>query len=134
LSARSAEATLLDLHDRFCAGFSERRPDVVLGTVVDTSELVVVTSEEALFRGIVELRGFLERYATGPRTYSWSWDRRDTVITDTWGCLLAVGTEIASDGTEQHLTPYRMTVVGKRTDDRWALLHVHGSSPLIEPG
>jgi hypothetical protein len=125
---------LLDLHDRFCAGFSKRRPDVVLGTVVDTPELVVVTSEETLLRGFAELRGFLERYATGPLTYSWSWDRRDTVITDTWGCLLAVGTEIASNGAEPHLTPYRMTVVGKRTDDRWALLQVHGSSPHIERG
>ena len=129
MSAPSPEAVLLELHDRFCAGFSERRPDLALGTVVETSELVVITSEEAILRGIEELRGFLERYAAGPRTYSWSWDRRDTVIADTWGCLLAVGTEIASSEIEHDQTPYRMTLVGKRTDDRWALLQVHGSSP-----
>ena len=129
MNAANAEAELFDLHDRFCRGFAERLPAVVLATVSDTPDLVVVTSEQAILRGIEKLRAFLERYAAGPRTYSWSWDRRDTAISDGWGCLLAVGTEIASSEAEEHLTPYRMTLVAERTDDRWVLLQVHGSSP-----
>lgn len=129
LSVSSPEAELLDVHDRFCRGFAERVPDLVLDTVADTPELVVVTSEDALLRGTGELKAFLERYAAGPITYSWTWNRSDVTASDSWGCLLAVGTETASGERGQHATPYRMTMVVERTDDRWAVLQVHGSSP-----
>ena len=125
----SAQAELLEIHDRFCQGFADRRPDLVLKTVADTPELVVVTSEEALLHGAGELRAFLERYAAGPTTYSWTWDRRDATTSDSWGCLVAVGTEVASGEGGQHATPYRMTLVAERTDNRWVLLQIHGSSP-----
>ena len=125
----SAEAELLDLHDRFCEGFGKRRPGFVLDTVANTSDLVVVTSEDALLRGIEELEAFLERYADGPTTYSWTWDRRDAVTLPTWGCLLAIGTERATSADGQTATPYRMTLVAERQNDRWALVQVHGSSP-----
>ncbi len=129
MNAASAEAELIGLHDRFCKGFSERRPDLVLGTVADTSNLVVVTSEDAVLRGFDDLGAFLERYAAGATTYSWAWDRRNAATFDTWGCLLAVGTETASGESGMHLTPYRMTLVAAPYDDRWVLVQVHGSSP-----
>ena len=129
MNGASAEARLLELHDRFCAGFTDRRPELVLEAVADSPELVVVTSEDSLLRGTDELRAFLERYVAGPTAYSWTWDRRDTVASESWGRLLAVGTEAASSGTEQLLTPYRMTVIRERTNNGWALVQVHGSSP-----
>ena len=125
----SAEGELLELHERFCEGFAQRRPDLVLDTVADAPELVVVTSEETVLRSTGELRAFLERYAAGPTTYSWTWDRRDAATSNSWGCLLAVGTETASGEGGEQATPYRMTLVAERTDDRWVLLQVHGSSP-----
>ena len=125
----SAEAELLALHDRFCSGFADRRPELVLETVAASTEPVVVTSEEPLLRGTDELRAFLERYAAGATTYSWAWDRRDTAIFKTWGCVLAVGTERATSVEGEESTPYRMTVVAERQTERWAVVHVHGSSP-----
>jgi SnoaL-like domain len=124
-----AEAELLDLHDRFCEGFAERRPDAVLATLADTPELVVVTSEEPLLRGRDEIGAFVERYAAGAITYSWRWDRRDVAAFDSFGCVLAVGSEIASAKDEQDSTPYRMTLVARLHAGRWALVQVHGSSP-----
>ncbi|MDQ3572561.1 MAG: nuclear transport factor 2 family protein [Actinomycetota bacterium] len=125
----SAEAELLALHDRFCQGFAERRPELVLETVANTPELAVVTSEEALMRGVDELRNFLERYAAGTTTYSWTWARRDTAIFQAGGCILAVGTERASSAGGEESTPYRMTLVAERQTERWAIVQVHGSSP-----
>jgi hypothetical protein len=131
LSVGSVEDELLDLHDRFCEGFAERRADLVVGAVADTPELVVVTSEDSLVRGTGELRAFLTRYVAGPTTYSWTWERRDAMIADTWACLLAIGTEIASGKAGEQRTPYRMTLVAELQDDRWALVQVHGSSPHL---
>ncbi len=126
---RSPEAELLDLHDRFCEGFAARVSDLVLDTVTGAPELVVVTSEEPVLRGTDELRGFLTRYVAGPTTYSWSWDRRDTAIFKTWGCLFAIGTERASSAEGEESTPYRMTLVAERQTERWSIVQVHGSSP-----
>ena len=125
----SPEAELLDLHDRFCEGFAAREPSLVIDTVADTAELVVVTSEEALLRGSHEVRAFLERYVAGPTTYSWTWDRRDTATFGAWGCLLAVGTESASSAGGRKATPYRMTLVAELQTDGWRIVQVHGSSP-----
>jgi len=129
LSVSSPEAELLALHDRFCRGFADRRPEFVLETVAASPELVVVTSEEPLLRGTDELRAFLERYVAGPTTYSWAWDRRDSAAFEMWGCLLAVGTETASGPEGREETPYRMTLVAERQPARWAITQVHGSSP-----
>ncbi len=129
MSTARDEAELLGVHDRFCQGFAVRRPELVLEVVADTSDLVVVTSEETLLRGTGELRAFLERYAAGPTSYSWTWNRRDVTTSDSWGSLLAVGAETTSREGGQHVTPYRMTMVVERTGDHWTVLQVHGSSP-----
>jgi ketosteroid isomerase-like protein len=129
LSERRLEAELLTLHDRFCTGFALRDADAVLATVADTSDLVVVTSEQPLLRGPGDLRAFLERYIGGPTTYSWAWDRRDTCISDDCAWLLAVGTETASGDLDEQATPYRMTLVARRVGHRWLFVQVHGSSP-----
>ena len=129
MSARQAERELLDLHDRFCTGFARRDATAVLATVAERPDLVIVTSEEPLLRGLRELRAFLARYVAGPTTYSWAWDRRDTSISGDCAWMLAVGTETASTGAQKHLAPYRMTLVAERRAGRWFLVHVHGTSP-----
>ena len=123
------EQEILDLHDRFCAGFAARDPDAILATVLPGPELAVVTSEEPLLTGDGELGGFVRRYAEGPTTYSWAWERREVVAHGDVAWLLAVGTETASAEGTDHQTPYRMTLVARRTGQGWLLTQVHGSSP-----
>ncbi len=92
-------------------------------------DLVVVTSEEPLLRGLDELRNFLDHYVEGATTYSWKWDRHEVSVAGSVGWLLAEGTETAagSDGRKEH--PYRMTMVIEQRLGRWVLMQVHGSSP-----
>ena len=124
----ATEAELIDILDRFCSGFAERDPEAVIRLRGPDPDLVVVTSEEPLLPGLVEVRRFLDRYVEGPTTYSWHGDRYDVSIAGAVAWLLAEGTETAaSEGLEGH--PYRMTMVLERREDCWLLTHVHGSSP-----
>jgi hypothetical protein len=66
----ATEAELIDVLDRFCSGFAERDKEAVIRLCAPDPDLVVVTSEEPLLRGPVELRRFLDRYVAGPTTYS----------------------------------------------------------------
>lgn len=123
------ETELIEVLERFCAGFAARDAEAVMRLVVPDPGVAVVTSEEALLRGRVELRCFLDRYVDGPTTYSWEWDRHDVSTAGSVAWLLAEGTETAAteDRLERH--PYRMTMVLERHEDRWLVSQVHGSSP-----
>ena len=124
-----AEAALLEILERFCAGFAARDADGVMQLFAPDADVVMVTSEESLLRGPDEVRAFLHRYAQGTTSYSWTWDRRDLSAAGAVGWLLAEGTEaaVAEEGEEQH--PYRMSMVCEKRDGRWLLVQVHGSSP-----
>ncbi len=125
----TTESELIEVLDRFCSGFADRDPEAVIGVCAPDPDLVVVTSEEPLLRGPVELRRFLDRYVEGTTTYSWQWDRRDVSTTGSVAWLLAEGTEFAaSKGRVEH-HPYRMTIGLERRNDRWLVRQVHGSSP-----
>ncbi|MBD0348349.1 MAG: nuclear transport factor 2 family protein [Thermoleophilia bacterium] len=125
----ATEAALLAVHDAFCSGFAERDPDRVGRWFPPDGDVVMVTSEDALLRGTAEIRAFLERYARGRTTYSWSWERRDASAAGTVAWLLAQGVETAASELGHQSHPYRMTLVCERRDGRWWLLQVHGSSP-----
>jgi uncharacterized protein (TIGR02246 family) len=123
------EAELIEVLERFCSGFADRDVEAVIRLFAPDPDVVVVTSEESLLRGPAELRRFLDRYADGPTAYSWEWDRYDVSTAGSVAWLLAAGTETAAteDRLEQH--PYRMTMVLVRSEERWLLTQVHGSSP-----
>jgi uncharacterized protein (TIGR02246 family) len=123
------DVQVIEIHERFCSAFADRDAEAVMRLFAPDPDVVVVTSEESLLRGPVELRGFLDRYAEGPTTYSWEWDRQEVSTAGPIAWLLAEGTETAAseDGLERH--PYRMTMVLERRAGRWLLMHVHGSSP-----
>jgi ketosteroid isomerase-like protein len=125
----ATRAELLEVLERFCSAFADRDAEAVMRLLVPDSEVVVVTSEEPLLRGPVELRRFLDRYVAGPATYSWEWTRHDVSTAASVAWLLAEGTETvaSADGLQRH--PYRMTMVLEHHDDRWLLQQVHGSSP-----
>jgi uncharacterized protein (TIGR02246 family) len=125
----ATEAELIEVLGRFCSGLSDRDASAVMGLFGTDSDLVVVTSEQALLRGSAELRRFLDRYVDGPTTYSWEWDSHDVSTAGSVAWLLAEGTETAAteDRLERH--PYRMTMVLERRDGHWLLRQVHGSSP-----
>jgi uncharacterized protein (TIGR02246 family) len=123
-----AEAELIEVLERFCAGFADRDAEAVMSVFGSDSDFVVVTSEESLLRGPVELKRFLENYIQGATTYSWKWDRHDVSNAGSVAWLLAEGTETAVTGGRHQQHPYRMTLVLERRDDRWVLRQVHGSS------
>jgi uncharacterized protein (TIGR02246 family) len=123
------DAQMIKIHERFCSAFADRDAEAVMRLFGPDPDVVVVTSEESLLRGPVELRDFLKRYTEGPTTYSWEWDRHDVSAAGSVAWLLAEGTETAAsgDGLERH--PYRMTMVLEQRAGRWLLMQVHGSSP-----
>ena len=123
------EAALLEILESFCSGFAARDADGVMQLFAQDADVVMVTSEESLLRGPDEIRAFLERYARGTTTYSWTWHRRDVSAAGVVGWLLAEGTETAATEGREEKHPYRMTVVCEKRDDRWVLLQIHGSSP-----
>jgi uncharacterized protein (TIGR02246 family) len=123
------EAALLEILESFCSGFAARDADGVMQLFAQDADVVMVTSEESLLRGPDEIRAFLERYARGTTTYSWTWYRRDVSAAGAVGWLLAEGTETAAAEGREQKHPYRMTVVCEKRDDRWLLLQIHGSSP-----
>ena len=125
------ETELIAVLERFCSGFADRDAKAVMSVFGPhpDPDLVVVTSEEWLLRGPVELKRFLDRYVAGATTYSWQWDRHDVSRAGPVAWLLAEGIETAEAGGRLEQHPYRMTLVLKRREDRWVLLQVHGSSP-----
>jgi uncharacterized protein (TIGR02246 family) len=125
----ATETELIEVLERFCSAFADRDREAVMRLIAPDPGVVVVTSEEPLLRGRVELARFLHRYVDGPTTYSWEWDRHDVSTGGSVAWLLAEGTETAAteDRLERH--PYRMTMVLERREDRWLVRQVHGSSP-----
>lgn len=127
--SEAAEAALLDLLERFCSGFEARDTDAIVQLFAPDLDVVMVTSEQPLLRGMTEVRAFLQRYARGTATYSWRWHRRDVSAAGAVAWLLAEGVETATTGDHEQKHPYRMSMVCEKRDDRWLLVQVHGSSP-----
>ena len=123
------EAALLEVLERFCSGFAARDADGVVQLFAPDPDVVMVTSEESLLRGLDEVTAFLHRYAQGTTSYSWTWDRRDVSAAGAVGWLLAEGTETATAENAEVQHPYRMSMVCEKRDGRWLLQLVHGSSP-----
>jgi limonene-1,2-epoxide hydrolase len=127
--AAASETELIAVLERFCSGFADRDGEAVMRLMAPGPDVMVITSEQSLLRGPVELRRFLDRYVEGPTTYSWTWNRYDISRRGAVGWLLAEGTETAStrDHVEHHA--YRMTMVLERRERRWLVRQVHGSTP-----
>ena len=123
------EAAMVGMLDSFCSAFQARDAEAVMRLFAPDPDVVVVTSEESLFRGPDELQAFLRAYEQGPTTYSWTWDRLEVSTANAVAWLLAEGTESAATQAGEHKHPYRMTMVCERHDEQWLLLQVHGSSP-----
>jgi hypothetical protein len=57
---------LIEVLNCFCSGFADRDAEAVMRLFAPDPDMAVVTSEESLLRGPVELRRFLDRYVDGP--------------------------------------------------------------------
>jgi hypothetical protein len=124
-----SEQEVLTSHDAFCRGFAERDAPAILDLFADSSEVMCVTSEDAVLHNREEFELFLGRYVAGDTTYSWEWDTRIVGGHGDAAWVLAEGTETAAHGTGEIRNAYRMTLTFVRTGDRWSLAQVHGSSP-----
>ena len=124
-----AEQELLASHDAFCRGFAERDVEAVLAEFVLSSDVMCVTSEDAVLHDREEFELFLRRYAAGETTYSWEWHTRIVGGHADAAWLLAEGMETAADETGEVRNAYRMTLTFVRTGGGWSLAQVHGSSP-----
>jgi uncharacterized protein (TIGR02246 family) len=123
------EGALLDILERFCSGFATRDAEAVMQLFAPDADIVMVSSEEPLLRGLDDVRAFLQRYARGPTTYSWTWDRHDVSAAGAVAWLLAEGVETAAVEDHEQKHPYRMSFVCEKRDGRWFLVQIHGSSP-----
>ena len=133
----ATETEVIGVLERLCSAFADRDAEAVMCVLGANPDVVVVTSEAAVLRGPVELRGFVDRYVEGPTTYSWEWERYTVSTTGSVALLLAEGTETATTEARLEQHPYRMTMVLARHEDRWLPAQVHGSSPhsgAIAPG
>ena len=127
--SRDSQAAIVQVLDDFCSAFARRDGKAVMDLFADDPDIVIVTSEETVVRGLDELETFLRAYARGATTYSWSWREHHVVIRDRWAWLVAHGHETASSDDGQATHPYRMTMVLQHPNERWLLVHAHGSSP-----
>lgn len=125
----ATETELIGVLERFCSAFAAQDAKAVMRLFAPTDNIVVITSEQPLLRGPAELRHFLDRYADGPTTYSWAWDRYDVGAAGPIAWLFAEGTETATSADQEERHRYRMTMVLERNRDQWLLRQVHGSSP-----
>ncbi|MBA3365259.1 MAG: nuclear transport factor 2 family protein [Actinobacteria bacterium] len=123
------EAALLDILERLCSGFATRDAEAVMQLFAPDADIVMVTSEKPLLRGLDDVKAFLQRYARGPTTYSWTWDRRDISAAGAVAWLLAEGVETAAAEDHEQKHSYRMSIVCEKRDGRWFLVQIHGSSP-----
>ena len=123
------EAAIVGMLDAFCSAFQASDAEAVTRLFAPDPDVVVVTSEESVLRGIDELRAFLRAYVHGGTTYSWTWDRVEISTAGTVAWLLAEGTETAATPTGPQQHPYRMTILCEKRDGHWLILQAHGSSP-----
>ena len=122
-----------DVLGRFCRGFQDHDPDVVMSAFALDREPVLITSEDSVVRGEHQLSEFLEGYAAGTTTYSWEWSRTTVAAEDRVGWLFAHGVEVAVTTSGATRTEYRMTMVCVLGPDRWRAVLAHGSSPHGSP-
>lgn len=132
-------SALLEILELFCSRLAAGDEDGVMQLFAPDPDIVIVTPGEPLLRGSDEVKALLHRYAQGTTRYSWTWDRRDVSAAGAVGWLLAEGTQTVTNplvspvglvgmmNEEQH--PYRMSLVRVKRDDRWLLVHIHGSFP-----
>ena len=111
---------------RFGHAFAGRDADAIMRLFAPG--LVVVSFDDAVLRGRAELRHFLGRYAAGPTTYSWRWERYDVETTRSLAWLLAVGSETSAAAGRRHSRRYGMTILLERHASGWLLRHVRGSA------
>ena len=92
-------------------------------------DVVVVTSECALLRGVVDSDACLDAYVEGATTYSWDWERCEVSTAGSVAWLLAEGPRWPRPTASGIDIRYRMTLVAELRDEEWVLRQIHGSSP-----
>ena len=113
--------------DEFCAAFTTqdaaRLKELFVG-----DDASLLTSDDLVLRGLDHLHVFFDAYAAQGTSFSFSWYSREAYEVGDAGWVVALGVETAHRPDGEETTPFRMTLVCRRTVDGWGISHLHASS------
>jgi ketosteroid isomerase-like protein len=114
--------------DAFCDAFAAqdvaRLRDLFVG-----DDASLLTSDALVLRGLDHLYVFFDAYAAQGTSFSFSWYSREAYEVGDVGWVVALGQETAHRPEGAVTSPFRMTLVCRRTADGWGIAHLHASSP-----
>ena len=114
--------------DDFCSAFTTQDA-ARLKTLFVGDDASLLTSDDLVLRGLDHLHVFFDAYAAQATSFSFSWYSREVHEAGDVGWVVALGQETAHRGGGQVDSPFRMTLVCRRTPDGWRIAHLHASSP-----
>ena len=114
--------------DAFCDAFAAqdvaRLRDLFVG-----DDASLLTSDALVLRGLDHLYVFFDAYAAQATSFTFSWYSREAYEVGDVGWVGALGQETARRGGGEVVSPFRMTLVCRRTASGWGIAHLHASSP-----
>lgn len=103
----------------------------VLSEFASDEDVILIGSESGeIAKGRQELEAFFVRIFARDVTFSWEWDRIDVSQAGDLAWFFAEGRVILSTANDQRKTPYRISGVLERCDERWLWRQYHGSEPV----
>jgi hypothetical protein len=104
------------------------RPDPLLRCFEDAEAVVIGSS--AYRAGTEAIREYFSALAAGASLLRWDLDHPDVFLSeeDVIG-FCAEGEVEWADERESGRDPFRLTIVARRTEHGWSVLHFHGSIP-----
>lgn len=108
----------------------QRDLEGILALFSSDADVSLVGSEAGeTARGPSELRSFFERLFRRPGTFSFDWRSREISARGDVAWFFADATAIYTEGENVTTVPYRTTGILQRENNRWLIVHYHGSEP-----
>jgi uncharacterized protein (TIGR02246 family) len=73
-----------------------------------------------------------EIYFALPFTIHWAWRSRDVSSAGNAAWLFADGDLVLRGNDGEKHSPYRLTCIFARQQDRWLIAHFHGAQPILD--
>jgi len=116
--------------DAFNEMLAERDLEGTLALFVSDADVSLVGSEAGeIAIGQSELRSFFERIFRRAGTFSFDWRSCQVSAHGDVAWFFADATAIYTEGENVTTVPYRTTGILQRENNRWLIVHYHGSEP-----